>query len=260
MSSWHDAHVLLTGAGGAIGSALARAIAKRDRTARLSLVDLSEARSASLVRELGGNARAYAWDLAKPDDLPARFDALVADRGEVDVLVNCAGIMEVQSLAKMPWELGARVMKIDFESPMRLMSLSVPSMIARKKGTIVNVTSMAGRTPLRGCTYYGGAKAGLTMASEIARMELEDKGVHVLTVLPGPVRSGLEAHARAAFPESAVTRFIPTGEAAPLARQIVRACEENRPRVVYPRFYDAAHRMPSLATRATELLSPHPKS
>ncbi|MGH7329331.1 MAG: SDR family NAD(P)-dependent oxidoreductase, partial [Polyangiaceae bacterium] len=166
----------------------------------------------------------------------------------------------VQSIATMPWETGARVIKIDFESPMRLMSLCVPSMIARKKGVIVNVTSMAGRTPLRGCTFYGGAKAGLTMASEIARMELEDKGVHVVTVLPGPVRSGLEAHARAAFPESAVTRFIPTGTPGPLAAQIVRACEENRARVVYPRFYDAANRMPSLATRATELLSPHPKN
>lgn len=259
MSCWDDAHVLLTGAGGAIGSALARAIAKRSRTAKLSLVDVSEGACAPLARELGDNARAFGWDLARPDDLPAHMEALVRDRGEVDALVNCAGIMEVQSLAAMPWELGARVLKIDFESPMRLMSLCVPSMIARKKGTIVNVTSMAGRTPLRGCTFYGGAKAGLTMASEVARMELEDKGVHVVTVLPGPVRSGLEAHARAAFPESALTRYIPTGKPAPLAARIVRACEERKPRVVYPPFYDAADRMPSLATRATMLLSPHPK-
>lgn len=256
---WEGAHVLVTGAAGAIGSAFARAVAARARSVKLSLVDVTARACEPLAAELGANAAAYGWDLSRPEDLPAHHAALVEERGPVDVLVSCAGIMEVQSIAAMPWTLAERVLKIDLESPLRLMSLCVPSMIAHKNGRIVNVTSMAGRTPLRGCAFYGGAKAGLTMASDIARMELADKGVHVVTVLPGPVRSGLERHARAAFPETAVTRLIPTGEPAPLAARIVRACEEKLPRVVYPRFYDAADRMPGLASRATELLSPQPK-
>jgi short-subunit dehydrogenase len=257
---WDGAHVVITGAAGAIGSALAKAIAKRGREIKLSLIDRTADACADLARGLGPLAMTYGWDLSKPEGLPAHMETLIQGRGEVNVLVNCAGIMEVQSMATMPWSLGERVLKVDLESPMRLMSLVVPSMVARKNGLIVNVSSMAGRTPLRGCTFYGAAKAGLAMASEIARLELEDKGVHVVTVLPGPVRSGLEAHARSSFPESALTRLVPTGEPAPLAARIVRACEEKLPRVVYPRFYDAANRMPALTTRATEIFSPHPKS
>ena len=123
--------MLVTGAAGAIGSAVARAIAKRSRTATLSLVDVSQNGCASLAREIGGEARAFGWDLAKPDDLPAHVRALVRERGDIDALVNCAGIMEVQSIATMPWEIGARVIKIDFESPMRLMSLCVPSALGQ---------------------------------------------------------------------------------------------------------------------------------
>ena len=258
--AWNGAHVVITGAAGAIGSALARAVAKRGSETKLSLVDRADDACIDLAREIGPLAKTYAWDLSKPEDLPAHVEHLISDRGAVDVLVNCAGIMEVQSIATMPWSIGERLLKIDLESPLRLMSLVIPTMIARKNGLIVNVSSMAGRTPLRGCTFYGAAKAGLAMASEIARLELEDKGVHVVTVLPGPVRSGLEAHARSSFPESALTRFVPTGDPAPLAARIVRACDEKLPRVVYPPFYDAANRMPALTTRATEIFSPHPKN
>jgi short-subunit dehydrogenase len=253
------AHVLITGAGGAIGSALARAIRKRAASARLSLADVDEPAARRVAESVGGDAATVAWDLARPDDLPAGVRALVEARGAVDVLVNCAGIMEVRALATMPWEVGERVLAIDLTSPLRLMSLIAPSMAARGRGTIVNVSSMAAVTPLRGCAYYGAAKAGIAMASEIARCELADKGVHVVTVYPGPVRSNLERHARALYPTTTLTRLMPTGEAPPLAARIVEACEKRRPRVVFPAFYSAASRVPTLARRATEILSPQPR-
>src|SRR4029079_16713791 len=113
-------------------------------------------------------ARGYRWDLSQPDSLPEHVKTVETEQGPVDVLVNCAGIMEIRSLVGFEWSHALRLLKIDFESPLRLMSLIAPGMADRRKGTIVNVTSMAGVTPLRGCTYYGGAKAGLAMASEIA--------------------------------------------------------------------------------------------
>jgi short-subunit dehydrogenase len=118
---------------------------------------------------------------------------------------------------------------------------------------------MAGVTPLRGCAFYGAAKAGLAMASEIARSELAPLGVHVVTVYPGPVRSGLERRARAQVPANALTRLWPTGEAEPLAARIVDACEKKKPRVVYPPFYEVANRFPRFAGRASVALSPMPK-
>ena len=149
-------------------------------------------------------------------------------------------------------------MRVDMESPLRLMSLVVPSMTAAKRGTVVNVASMAGVTPLRGCAYYGAAKAGFAMASEIAHLELAQRGVHVVTVYPGPVRSALESRARGQFRQTTLARFAPAGDPAALAERVVAACERKRARVVYPPLYDLASRFPGIASGITRALSPMP--
>ena len=198
------------------------------------------------------------WDLSDPGSLPQHLRSLEDERGPIDVLVNCAGIMEIRSLAATPWALGERLLRVDLESPLRLMALLVPSMVARGAGTVVNVSSMAGVTPLRGCAYYGAAKAGLAMASEIARLELAPHGVHVVTVYPGPVRSKLERRARGQARETILARWLPTGEAEPLAERVVDACERRKARVVYPGFYDLASRFPGIARSLTSAASPAP--
>ncbi len=251
-------HALVTGAAGAIGGALARALARRAPGARLSLVDVNGEGIDRLARDIGPAARAYAWDLAVPGALPGAVQALEDERGPVDLLVNCAGIMEIRSLAATPWALAERLLAVDLTSPLRLMALVAPAMARRGKGNIVNVSSMAGVTPLRGCAYYGAAKAGLAMASEIARIELAPSGVHVLTVYPGPVRSELERRARAQAPDSLAARLIPTGDPGKLATLVLDACERGRARVVYPPFYDLASRFPVLASRITRAVSPRP--
>jgi short-subunit dehydrogenase len=252
------AHVVVTGAAGAIGGALARAFAREAPGARVTLVDVDREGADRLARELGPGAEAAVWDLARPDALASAVASLEADRGPVTTLVNCAGIMEIRSLAGTPWPLAERLLAIDLVSPLRLMSLVAPGMIARRAGTIVNVSSMAGVTPLRGCAYYGAAKAGLAMASEIARLELAPHGVRVVTVYPGPVRSGLEKRARAQAPETMMTRLLPTGDPGPLAERVVAACARGRARVVYPALYDLASRFPILASRVTRAASPAP--
>lgn len=254
----HDEHVLVTGGAGAIGAAFARVYRERNPTARCSLVDIDEAGASRVARELGRDAWAARWDLSVPDSLPEHYEVLVRERGPVDVLVNCAGIMEMKSLAATSWELGSRLLRIDLESPLRLMSLAVPSMKERRRGLIINVSSMAGRTPIRGCAYYGAAKAGLAMASEIARAELAADGIHVLTVYPGPVHSELERRARAQLPATALTRLAPTGDPEELAARMVDACAKKRARVVYPAFYDVANLFPGIAGLATSAFSPVP--
>jgi short-subunit dehydrogenase len=250
-------HVLITGAAGSIGAALARAFYRRDSRTRLTLIDVD---LATLERESRAftDSAALKWDLSEPDSLPEQVAALESERGPVDVLVNCAGIMEIRSLVSMDWSLASRLMKIDLESPLRLMSLYAPGMVKRRRGAIVNVTSMAGVTPLRGCAYYGAAKAGLAMASEIARLELAASGVHVVTVYPGPVRSNLERRARAQVPQTIISRMLPTGDAETLAKLVLTAVFEKKPRVVYPPLYDLAARVPQVANRITSAFSPHP--
>jgi short-subunit dehydrogenase len=256
MSTTSHSHFLITGAAGAIGSALAREFARRAPTARLTLVDRDAPGVAAVAAELGGCARAEVWDLARPDDLAAAYAIATRDLA-VDALINCAGIMELRSLAGMPWPLGDRLLDIDLVSPLRLMTLAVPAMRARRHGLVVNVASLAGVLPIRGATFYGAAKAGLAAASEIARIELAGDGVHVLTVYPGPVASGLERHARAQVPGTWLTRWLPLGDAGELARAIVRAVDARAPRVVFPSVYQAA-RAVGVARLITERLSPDP--
>jgi 3-hydroxybutyrate dehydrogenase len=249
--------VLVTGGAGAIGAALARTFAQRWPDAHVALVDVDEAGLARVAAELP-RASTWRWDLSDPDALEARWAELGRAHGDVDVLVNCAGIMDVRSLVGMPWAAGKRVLDIDLVSPMRLMSLAAPGMATRGAGTIVNVTSMAGRVPLRGCAYYGGAKAGLGMASEIAHLELAPSGVHVVTVYPGPVASALEKGARGQLRPSRIARLMPTGDPTVIARAVVRAVDRREPRVIYPALYAMADRAIGVATWVTRRFSPEP--
>lgn len=251
-------HIAVTGAAGAIGGALARALAARHPAARLSLIDVELAAAGRLAGELGERAAAHRWDLSEPDQLERSLAALVAERGPVDVLVNSAGVMDVGWFAGTAWQGARRLLDIDLVSPLHLMHLVAPGMIERGRGAIVNLTSMAGRTPLRGCAYYGAAKAGLAMASEIAHLELAARGVSVVTVYPGPVSSPLERRARAHLGGGRLARIVPVGDAAVLARLVLRALDRGQPRVIYPALYAAADRALGVTRWVTARFSPAP--
>lgn len=250
-------HALITGAAGAIGSALVRTLGKSNPELRLSLVDLRAADLDELLRLHPDRSRAHAWDLSRPDTLAELWQQIRDGLGPVDLLVNCAGFMEIRSFAATSWQLGERLLNVDLLAPLRLMKLAVDDML-QGGGWIVNISSMAGRVPLRGCSYYGAAKSGLAMASEIAGLELAPLGVHVLTVLPRPVYSKLEARARAQVRSGVASRNIPTGDAATLARRIESALTRGRRRVVYPAIYGVADRFPGLSSRFTSAFSPVP--
>jgi short-subunit dehydrogenase len=248
-------HVLVTGAAGAIGGALAVRARHVAPGARLTLVDRDRDGLAAIAARL--HADAAAWDLSSPDALDALWSGVTADE-PVDVLVNCAGIMELRTFARTSWALGGNLVAVDLVSPLRLMSLAVPGMRERGAGIVINVASMAGLVPLRGASYYGAAKAGLAMASEIARIELAARGVHVVTVYPGPVTSGLESRARAQLGTSWLARWMPTGEADTLADRVLEALEKGRPRVIYPPLYAFAAGALGASRFVTERFSPEP--
>ena len=250
-------HVMVTGAAGAIGGALAGALAAQAKRARLTLVDRDERGVHAVASRLGEAARAVLWDLAIPEELGASY-AAATEGCPVDVLVNCAGIMELRSFAGTPWALGSRLLNVDLVSPARLMGLAVPGMRARGAGVVINVASLAAVLPIRGASFYGAAKAGIAAMSEIAHLELAPEGVHVMTVYPGPVSSGLERHARAQVRSTRVARWLPVGDAERLAARIVRAVRSREARVVFPSVYVAAARTLGLARFVTGRWSPEP--
>ncbi len=255
--SWQPpAHVAITGAAGAIGGALARAMRRTWPSCQLALVDRDATGLAAIASELG--ATSHACDLTDLAALPALVERIEA-AGPLDGLVNCAGVMRVQQLATWRWQDAWNLLALDLLAPLRLQDLVARAMAERGTGTIINVASMAGRVPLRGCAYYGAAKAGLAMASEIARAELGARGVRVVTVYPGPVRSALEQGARDAYGGGGLLgRLAPTGTADALAARIMRAVLDDEARVIYPRLYGVGWLAPNVSRRVALDYGPPP--
>jgi short-subunit dehydrogenase len=258
MTARQPEHIVITGAGGAIGGALARSLAARYPDAKFTLVDRTLANLEAITSRLGHQAVAAAWDLAHPAGLDELWDTAIASRGPVDLLINCAGIMDIRSFGATSWAMGETSLNVNFLSPLKLMHLAVRGMLPRGNGAVVNVSSMAGRVPIRGCTFYGAAKTGIAQASEIAFLELRPKGIHILTVYPGPVESALEARARGQVKQGFVSRNIPTGTPDELARQVLSALERRKIRVVYPAPYRLAYLFLGISGWVTTKFSPSP--
>lgn len=230
-------HLVITGTSGAIGGAIARALRRRHPTARLTLVDVTEAPSRALIELVGGEVELAPCDLADPAAALRTLDQARARFGPVSGLVNCAGFMEVRRFDQIPWTRAAELLAVDLISPLGLMRAVVDDMTAARRGFIVNVASMAAKVTLPGCAFYGAAKAGLSMASEIARRELAPLGIHVLTVYPGAVASPLEARARDQYGRTLLTRLVPTGDPDVLADKVIDGLDARRARIVYPSLY-----------------------
>jgi short-subunit dehydrogenase len=247
-------HVVITGASSGIGEHIARAWLARD--AKLTLV----ARRRDLMDAIAGaakdRARIVAADLADPGHTFAWVEEAETAHGPIDVLVNNAGIQIVKEVVATPWSDAARLLRLDLEVPLRLTSIVLPKMIARKTGTIVDVASMAALGPTPGMFFYNAAKGGLAAASEGLRAEVKKHGVHVVTVYPGPVTSAMEAAGRAAYEDRVSARLAPTGSPAVLARMIIAAVDKKRPRVIYPRVYAVSRHFPNLTRWALDALTP----
>jgi short-subunit dehydrogenase len=252
-------HILITGGAGAIGGALGAEFRARWKDVRITLVDRDRPSVEAKANAL--DAHAEVCNLTDIDALPGWWKPVTAQNGEVDLLVNCAGIMDIMSFTGTGWERGRQLLDINLTAPLRLMDLALPNMIANRSGAVVNVASMAGRVPIPGCSYYGGAKAGIAQASEIARMDLAAHGVDVITVYPGPIYSGLESHARSQVQQGIVARYLPTGRADELAKRILVAYDKREPRVIYPDFYNVANHIANLTIASWLLsrISPQPK-
>lgn len=237
-------HVVVTGASSGIGEAVAREFGRRG--ARLSLVARRRERLLELARSIGAEAHVVEKDLSRPEDAASWLPEAVRALGEVDVLVNNAGVQIVGPTSETDPALGDALVATNLLSPLRLTRAVLPSMIARGSGTIVDIASMAALAPTPGMTWYNASKAGLAAASEAMRGELRKKGVHVVTVYPGIIDTAM---ADAAIGKAGASRMLslqPHGRADELAFRIARAVAARRARVVYPRVNALARWFPTV--------------
>lgn len=176
---------VVTGASSGIGAASAVALARRG--ARVVAVARRVERLAEVVRRCtGAPAVALPLDVCA-DDAAERLRAALEPLGGADVLVNNAGIpLHKPFAASTPAEV-ERVVQVNLLAPLRLAAAVLPGMLDRRRGAIVNVTSVSGHVPAPEESVYGATKAALSRWSEGLAVELAGTGVHAAEVSPGPI-------------------------------------------------------------------------
>jgi len=230
MESLRGKVVIVTGASEGIGAHLAAVLRKRG--AHLSLIARNEARLASV---------AAPGDLVVPGDLTddsirsALIGQTVARWGRIDVLINNAGRGSYYTALTTPFDEARAVFEINFFAPLALAQLAGPY-LRQSRGTLVNISSIAGQISLPWLPVYSASKFALAAITSAQRTELKRDGVHVMGVFPGYVDTDFQAHAPGPRPPHGVVqgrRFaVSAGEC---AEAIADGIAHRKRMVVTPR-------------------------
>jgi short-subunit dehydrogenase len=190
---------LVTGASGGIGYELAVILARHGHD--LVLVARRADKLAAVAERLeldhGIRARVIARDLARPEAAAEIHETLAAEGLAVDVLVNNAGFGLLGEFAESDIDQDVEMLRLNAESPTRLIRLLLPSMLERRSGRILNVASTAGLQPGPLMAVYYATKAYLLSLSEALANEVAGTGVTVTALCPGPTETGFSSQAGA---------------------------------------------------------------
>jgi len=210
-------HALVTGASRGIGAAVARALAEQG--ARVALAARSAAALEALAHELGAGHLAVAGDVTRADDvaaLEARVTAWAA--GAPDILVNNAGIFPRARVHEQDADAFAHALDINLAAPFRVLRAFLPAMLARRRGDIVTLGTVADRHIYQENAAYSAGKFGARALHEVLRAETRGTGVRATLVAPGPVDTDLwNPH------ERSLGRSLPSREAMLRAEDVARA-------------------------------------
>ena len=229
MNQMSGKNALLTGATGGIGPHIARALAANGINLVLS------GRRADRLRELSSELRSGSVrietataDLTRLDELEDLADKAVGALGQIDILINNAGLEDVVPYQRQePDQIQATVL-INVMAPLLLTRILLPAMLARSDGHIISIASMAGRLAMPFGSAYSGTKAALSEWALSLWMELQGTGVTATTICPGFVTgSGMFARKGRDAPGS-------LGSCTPgqVAEAVVEALRSNKPEIL----------------------------
>lgn len=180
--------VLITGAGSGIGLSLAREFAQHGHPLILTSRVASELRD--ITRDLSANCDAPVGmipvDLEQPDAAQQIYDAVQRERVSVGILVNNAGLGYRGKFWELSLAQQLSIVRVNIEAPLRLTRMFLPKMIARNRGRILNVASVAGFEPGPLLAVYHASKAFVLSLTEALGAELEGTAVTATALCPGP--------------------------------------------------------------------------
>jgi 3-oxoacyl-[acyl-carrier protein] reductase len=181
--------VLITGASGGIGAAIARTL--HGQGAAVALSGTKADTLAALAAELGERAFACPADLRDPAAPDALVAAAEAAAGPLDILVNNAGFTRDMLALRMKDEDWQAVLDVDLTAPFRLARAALRGMLRRRAGRIIGIASIVGTTGNPGQANYAAAKAGLVGMTKALAQEVGSRGITANIVAPGFIQTAM---------------------------------------------------------------------
>ena len=239
--------ILITGCSSGIGRATAGEAASRGHTV------FASSRDPQSLESLKGDKgiRTLRLDVADPAAIRAAVSEVLAQAGRLDALVNNAGYGQIGAVEDLSTEEWRRQFEVNFFGAIELVRTVLPTMRGAGRGTIVNVSSIAGKLAFPFAGAYCASKHALEAASDALRVEVSPFGIRVVLIEPGPISTRFTERARASterirsapgpyrafYPhaERAMDRDFQAGSLRPeaVARVILRAIESDNPRPRY---------------------------
>jgi short-subunit dehydrogenase len=189
--------VLITGGSRGLGLAMAEEFAGAG--AKIAICARHEPelmRARQHLEQMGVEVCAAACDVSRPEQVQRLIDSVQQQLGRIDVLVNNAGVIAAGPLLSQTVEDFEEAMNVMFWGTVHPTLAVLPQMISHGRGKIVNITSIGGRVAVPHLVPYCCAKFACAGFSEGLHAELKRFGIHVLTVVPGLMRTGSHLHAQ----------------------------------------------------------------
>ncbi len=222
---FNDKTVIITGGSEGVGAATARLFAEAG--ANLMLVARGKKKLEAIAEEVRDKTQVqlFAMDVADPDACVDLFKKTQFEYDRIDVLINNAGYHQRGPVdAVDPADLG-RMIEVNLKAPIMLTRLALPYIREAGGGAIVNVGSLAGRTPVPGSATYAASKAGLRSFTYSLSEELAGANIKVAIVSPGPIDTGFIMSDIDAVSDLTFSQPITTAE--DVAQSILDLCGNN---------------------------------
>ena len=196
---------LVTGGARGIGKAICARLAAEG--ARIAIIDIRQEVAEATAAEFtaaGFEARAYAANVAKSEDAEATVAKVVADFGQLDILINNAGITKDTLMLRMTEEQWDSVMAVNLKGTFNFTKAVIRPMMKQRAGKIVNIASVVGRMGNVGQANYSASKAGVIALTKTTAKEFASRNIQANAVAPGYIITDMTA----SLPEAATEAFL----------------------------------------------------